>query len=107
MNEQFFHKIRLVSQKFSQAKGLRIKNENMRKIVKSKLMIEAKDEGYKTVNAQENYAYTHDSYLKVCEELSENVATESLLWWELKSYEMEMDYWRTQQSTRRAEMQLV
>lgn len=107
MNEQFFHKIRLVSQKFSEAKGLRIKNENMRKIIKSQLMIDAKDAGHKTVNSQENYAYTHENYLKVCQELSEYVALESLLWWELKSYEMEMDYWRTQQSTRRAEMQLM
>jgi hypothetical protein len=107
MNEQFFHKIRLVSQKFSVAKGQRIKYENMRKIIKSQLMIDAKESGHKTVNSQENYAYTHEKYLNVCQELSDNVALESLLWWELKSYEMEMDYWRTQQSTRRAEMQLM
>jgi predicted peroxiredoxin len=107
MNEQFFHKIRISTKLFSEAKALRVRNENMKKVIKAELMTEARDNGVKTITAQENYAYTHPEYKKAIQDLSEVIQTETFYYWELKTYEMEMEYWRTSQATKRAEMRLV
>ena len=107
MNDKFFQKIRDTFPLYSKAKALRLKNENVRKITKSELMIEAQANGVKTIVAQENYAYTNPEFKKVVNDLADSVQEETLRYWELKTFEMEMEYWRTSQATRRAEMNLV
>lgn len=107
MNDQFFQDIRVAFKEFSEAKALRVRNENMKKVIKSELMTEAQQNGVKTIVAQENYAHTHPEYKKIIIELSDSVQRETLGYWELKTHEMEMEYWRTSQANKRAEMKLI
>jgi hypothetical protein len=107
MNDQFFERIRSTTLLFSKAKALRVRNENLRKIVKAELMNEARDNGIKTVVAQENYAYPHPSFNKIANELADSIEAETQNFWELRTFEMEMEYWRTSQATKRAEMNLI
>lgn len=107
MDHSFFEKIRTLSAKYSLAKANKSKADSFRKITKSELMIEAQSNGLKTIVAQENYALTHFEYKKSINELSDSIHQESLLFWELKSMEMEMEFWRTTEATKRAEMKLI
>jgi len=107
MNNSFFEKIRQTAVKYAAAKASKAKLDSYRKIIKSELMIEAQENGFKTIVSQENYAQTHFEYKKSINDLSDAIHQESLLYWELKSFEMEMEYWRTSEATKRAEMKLI
>jgi Holliday junction resolvase RusA-like endonuclease len=107
MNENFFQKIRETSILYSKAKALRVKQVNIKKILKSELMVEAKNKGIKTVSSQENYAQIQPEYKNLVNELSDAIEKETLYYWDLRCFEMEMEYWRTSQATKRAEMKLI
>ena len=62
---------------------------------------------YATDAAQEREARADDEYLAVLTGLKEATEESQRLFWELRIAQMGCEIWRTQQSTRRAEMNLT
>ena len=79
--------------KFAQAKANRIYLEEFRKSKKALLMNQSTE---KTVNAREQYAYSHDEYLALLEGLKAAVEVEEKLKWELEAARLRVEIFKTQ-----------
>jgi hypothetical protein len=84
--------------KFSQAKANRIYLEEFRKSKKAILMNQCDE---KTVNAREQYAYSHADYLALLDGLRAAVEIEEKLKWELVGAQARIEIWRTEQANNR------
>lgn len=84
--------------KFSQAKANRIYLEEFRKSKKAILMNQSDE---KTVNAREQYAYSHADYLVLLNGLKVAVEIEEKLKWELVAAQARIEIWRTEQANNR------
>lgn len=84
--------------KFSQAKANRIYLEEFRKSKKAILMNQSDE---KTVNAREQYAYSHADYLVLLNGLRAAVEIEEKLKWELVAAQARIEIWRTEQANNR------
>lgn len=85
--------------KFAAAKATRIFLEESRKSKKALLM--ADSEG--SVAAREIYAYTHQDYRALLDELRKAVEEEEALLWKLRAASMRVDVIRTLEASARAE----
>jgi hypothetical protein len=79
--------------KFAQAKANRIYLEEFRKSKKALLMNQSTE---KTVNAREQYAYSHDEYLALLEGLKAAIEVEEKLKWELEAARLRVEIFKTQ-----------
>jgi hypothetical protein len=79
--------------KFAQAKANRIYLEEFRKSKKALLMNKCDE---KTVNAREQYAYSHDEYLALLEGLKAAIEVEEKLKWELEAARLRVEIFKTQ-----------
>lgn len=86
------------AQKFAEAKANRVYLEEFRKSKKAALM-NICDE--KTVNAREQYAYSHDEYLALLDGLKAAVEVEEKLKWDLIAAQARIEVWRTEQANNR------
>ena len=77
--------------KFAQAKANRIYLEEFRKSKKALLMNQSTE---KTVNAREQYAYSHDEYLALLEGLKAAVEVEEKLKWEMTMAQARVEVWK-------------
>jgi hypothetical protein len=84
--------------KFSQAKANRIYLEEFRKSKKAILMNQSDE---KTVNAREQYAYSHADYLALLDGLRAAIEIEEKLKWELVGAQARIEIWRTEQANNR------
>jgi hypothetical protein len=84
--------------KFAQAKANRVFLEEFRMSKKALLMNLSTD---KTVNAREQYAYSHDDYLALLEGLKAAVEVEEKLKWEMVAAQARVEVWRTEQANNR------
>jgi hypothetical protein len=55
----------------------------------------------KTVNAREQYAYSHDEYLALLEGLKAAIEVEEKLKWEMKMAQARVEVWRSEQANNR------
>jgi hypothetical protein len=79
--------------KFAQAKANRIYLEEFRKSKKALLMNQSTE---KTVNAREQYAYSHDEYLALLDGLKAAIEVEEKLKWELEAARLRVEIFKTQ-----------
>jgi len=84
---------------FAKAKAERSYLESFLKSKKALLMKECSDS---PVNAQEREAYAHPEYISLLEGLKQAVELEESLKWKISAAEIQIDIWRTQESTKRA-----
>jgi hypothetical protein len=92
------------AEKYAKAKANRIQIEEFRKSKKALLMNQCSAE---TVNAREQYAYSHSEYIQLIEGLKEAVEIEESLKWKMTAAQMRVDVWRSMESTARAEGRAV
>jgi hypothetical protein len=93
--------IREKAPKFGEAKAQRVYLEEFRKSKKALLMKDALKLGIEAANAQEREAYADAAYLQVLKGLAKAVEDEETLKWELESYRLEVEIWRTREATNR------
>lgn len=86
--------------KFAQAKANRVYLEEYRKSKKALLMNQSTET---TVNAREQYAYSHPDYVAVLDGIKAAVEVEEELRWHLVAAQARVEIWRSQESTARAE----
>ena len=91
------------SKKYAMAKAQRMYLEEFRKSKKAILMSQSTAE---TAVAREQYAYAHPEYIEVLNGIREAVQEEERLRWELIAAQARVDIWRSEESTKRAEMNL-
>ncbi len=84
--------------KFAEAKANRVYLEEFRKSQKALLMNES---DATTVNAREQYAYSHADYVALLEGLKEAVMIEEKLRWDLIAAQARGEIWRTQSANDR------
>jgi len=92
------------AEKYAKAKANRIQIEEFKKSKKALLMNQCSAE---TVNAREQYAYSHSEYIQLIEGLKEAVEIEESLKWKMTAAQMRVDVWRSMESTARAEGRAV
>ena len=87
----------------AKAKANRVYLEQFRKSKKAILMIEAEQNGKKTGQEREAYAYAHNDYAELLQGLRVAVEQEETFKFQLKAAEARIEIWRTQQANQRAE----
>jgi hypothetical protein len=92
------------AEKYAKAKANRIQIEEFRKSKKALLMNQCSAE---TVNAREQYAYSHSEYIQLIEGLKEAVEIEESLKWKMTAAQMRVEIWRSLEATSRAEGRAV
>jgi hypothetical protein len=88
------------AEKYAKAKANRIQIEEFRKSKKALLMNQCSAE---TVNAREQFAYSHSEYIQLIEGLKEAVEIEESLRWKMTAAQMRVEIWRSLEATARAE----
>lgn len=86
------------AEKYSQAKAQRVYLEEFRKSKKALLMNQSDE---KTVNAREQYAYSHPDYVSVIEGLRAAVEIEEELKWQQIAAQLRVEVWRSQEASNR------
>ena len=87
-------------EKYASAKANRIHIEEFRKSKKALLMNLCTAE---TVNAREQFAYSHPDYIQLIEGLKHAVEVEESLRWKMTAAQMRVEIWRSLEATARAE----
>lgn len=89
--ERSLHFINKQAEEFARAKSQRVYLEEFRKVQKALLMNEAEQEGRKTGQERESYAYSHPEYKKLLDGLREAIEIEESLRWRLLSARENID----------------
>ncbi len=89
--ERSLHFINKQAEEFARAKSQRVYLEEFRKVRKALLMNEAEQEGRKTGQERESYAYSHPEYKKLLDGLREAIEIEESLRWKLLSARENID----------------
>lgn len=90
--------------KFAQAKANRVHLDEFRKSKKALLMNQSTET---TVNAREQFAYSHPEYIQVLEGIKQAVEVEEELRWMLVAAQARVEVWRSQEASNRAEGRAV
>jgi hypothetical protein len=89
----------------SEFKGeIEVQIEEFKKSKKALLMNQCSAE---TVNAREQYAYSHSEYIQLIDGLKEAVEIEESLKWKMTAAQMRVEIWRSLEATSRAEGRAV
>jgi hypothetical protein len=86
---------------YGDAKAQRVYLEEFRKSKKAMLMRDALLNGIDAASHQEREAYSSPEYQKLLEGLAAAVEKEETLRWELESYRLEIEIFRTREATNR------
>lgn len=90
--------------RYAAAKAKRVQLEEFRKSKKAILMQQS--EG-KTVADREASAYAHPEYIELLSGLEAAVEAEELFRWKMKAAELQVEIWRSQEASSRAEGRVV
>ena len=99
--EQSAQSIREKAPAYGVAKAQRVYLEEFRKSKKALLMKESLSMGYEAANAQEREAYADPSYQQLLKGLAAAIEQEETLRWELESYRLDIEIWRSREATNR------
>jgi hypothetical protein len=102
--ERRMTELRAKAREYAKAKAAYDYLEDFKKSKVAILMKAAEIQGFKTSAAQEREALAHDEYLELLKGLQVANEDAERLRWELKLAELASEIWRTNESTRRAEM---
>lgn len=86
---------------YGKSKAQRVYLEEFRRSKKAMLMKDSLTMGVEAANAQEREALADPEYVALLIGLREAVAQEETLKWELESYRLDIEIWRTRQATER------
>jgi hypothetical protein len=86
---------------YGDAKGQRIYLDEFKRSKKAMLMRDALLNGIDAASHQEREAYSSPEYQKLIQGLAAAVEKEETLRWELESYRLEVEIWRTREATNR------
>lgn len=86
---------------YGKSKAQRVYLEEFRRSKKAMLMKDSLTMGVEAANAQEREALADPEYVTLLVGLREAVAQEEILKWELESYRLDIEIWRTRQATER------
>jgi len=95
------------AEKLAQAKANRHYLEHFTDSVKARLMKDAMLAGEKTIAGQERYAQAHQEYHQHLLGIKEAIAIEERLKWLMLTAQSKIEIWRSMESSKRAEMQMV
>jgi len=102
-----FDELEDTAKQYAEAESNRQYLMEFRKSKKALLMGEAERDNPKLpIAAQERYAYSHPEYLELLEGLKVAIEKSVGLKHQLAVWQMRFETWRTQESTKRAEMNL-
>lgn len=88
---------------YAKAKAQRVYFDHFRKTDLSRLRIEAAGKGHKTAQERDDYARTHPDYMAMLEEYKAAVEAEAGYYLGIKQRELQLELYRTQQASLRAE----
>lgn len=91
---------------YAKAKSQRVYLEEFRKVKKAQLVRQAKEEGVKTAQERESYAYSHEEYIALLEGLKVAIEQEEALRWRLTAARDNIDYHKQRNMFSMAEMKL-
>lgn len=86
------------AEKYAGAKAQRVYLEEFRKSKKALLMNQSDE---KTVNAREQFAYSHPEYISVIDGLKSAVEIEETLKWQQIAAQLRVEVWRSQEASNR------
>ena len=89
------------SAKYAEAKANRVYIEEFRKSKKALLMNQCNES---TVNAREQFAYSHKDYCELLIGLKSAIEIEETLKWQMEAARLRVEIWRTQEATARADV---
>jgi len=92
---------------YSTAKAHQGYLEDFKKSKIAMLMKEAQAQGINTASGQEREAYSHDEYVDLLKNIRTATENESKGRFLLRSLELEIEIWRTQQANERQERKLL
>ena len=102
--EECLNYIRKKAAVLAEAKASRAYLTEYRKCKKSMLMLEAEAKhGITVLGKQENYAYAHPEYVELLDGLRVAIEQETAISLRIKSVELKLDLYRTEQANLRAE----
>ncbi len=104
--ERRLNELRETAASYAKAHAIKEHLEEFKKSKLAILMKQAEREGFGTSAAQEREARAHPDYLALLDGLKAATEESEALRWKLKIAEIGADVWRTQQSNRRAEMNM-
>lgn len=104
--EKSLHFINKQADEYAKAKSNRVYLEEYRKTLKAMLMNEAEQEGRKTGQERESYAYADQRYIDLLKGLREALEVEERLRWKLLSARENIDYQKQKGMMAMAEMKL-
>jgi len=101
MIEQKTQDIRDKAPAYGAAKAQRVYLEEFKRTKRALLMKESLSMGYEAANAQEREAYADPSYQQLLKGLAAAIEQEETLRWELESYRLDIEIWRSREATNR------
>ena len=102
--EGYLRQIRIKARQYAEAKGELVRLQEYKRVIRARLMHQALEEGHKTIAAQERESDRDPQYQDYLLALSAATENETRLHWELKTAEWEVELYRTQEASRRAEI---
>ena len=90
--------------RYAAAKAKRVQLEEFRKRKKAILMQQSDG---KTIADREAFAYSHAEYIELLNGLESAVEAEELFRWKMKAAELQVEIWRSQEASNRAEGRAV
>ncbi len=104
--ERRFDELDELAVEYGKAEGDRTQLENYKSVLKARLMKQACDNGVTIIAAQEREAFANSEYLEFVMGLAAAHEKAESLRWQLKNAHLKAEIYRTQQATKRAEMNL-
>ena len=101
--EEHAQAIRNLAPTYGDAKAQRVYLEEFRKSKKAMLMRDALLNGIEAANHQEREAYSNFEYVQLIKGLASAIEIEETLRWELESHRLDIEIWRSRESTARAQ----
>lgn len=104
--EKALHYLKTIADQYGKAKAEAEYLREFRKTKKAMLMIEAEQDGIKTVAAQESYAYAHDDYMELLDGLRVAIQESERLSMLVRAATIQIDIWKTNQMREMSEAKL-
>ena len=99
--------MRTHAEELAQAKANRHYLEHFTESLKARLMKDAMLAGEKTIAGQERYAQGHADYHQHLLGIKDAIALEEKLKWLMLTAQSKIEIWRSMESSKRAEMQMI
>jgi len=104
--EKALHYLKTTADKYAEHKAHAEYLKEFRKSQKAILINEAEKKGVKTAQERESYAYAHEDYIRLLDGLKVAIEESEKLRIMVKTAELQIEVWRSQNSRETAEIRL-